>query len=69
MTLTPMVMERAYLGASSGVIYVTPLGVEQYPRAGVKYLVYGRRYAEPGIVMASPGIAAIELVVVLCRSD
>ena len=38
-----------------------PLGVETYATPGQRYLVYGRGYHPPDIVMASPGIGAIEI--------
>jgi hypothetical protein len=60
-TLTPIDVERAYVGVSTPVMYLTPLGVEAYAKAGVRYLVYGRHYHPPDIVMASPGFGAKEV--------
>ena len=61
MKLTPIEVERAYLGVTTPVVYVTPLGVETYATAGRRYLVYGRSYNPPDIVMASPGNAMKEV--------
>ena len=58
MTLTPMIVERAYLGVTTSLMYLTPLGIDARPTVGRKYLVYGREYRPPDIVMASPGIGA-----------
>ena len=55
MKLTPVEVEQAYLGVTTPVMYITPLGVETYAAPGQKYLVYGRSYHPPDIVMASPG--------------
>ncbi len=61
MKLTPVEVERAFLGVTTPVMYVTPLGVETYATAGRRYLVYGRSYNPPDTVMASPGIGMKEL--------
>lgn len=61
MKLTPVTVERAFLGVSTAVMYLMPLGIEQYATPGRKYLVYGRGYHPPDIVMASPGIGAKEI--------
>jgi hypothetical protein len=53
--VTPMTVERSFLGTPGPTIYVTPLGVEAFPAPGRKYLVYGRGDSAPDIVMASPG--------------
>jgi hypothetical protein len=42
-------------------MYLMPLGVEHYATAGTKYLVYGRSYHPPDIVMASPGFGARQI--------
>lgn len=44
MKLTPMEVERAYLGVTTSVMYVMPLGVETYATPGQRYVVYGRSY-------------------------
>jgi hypothetical protein len=56
MTLTPIEVEQAYLGVTTRVVYVMPLGVPTYATPGDRYLVYGRPYHPPDIVMASPGV-------------
>ena len=56
--VTPMQVERAYLGATDATILVTALSIDEPFTPGGKYLVYGREYSAPGIVMASPGIGA-----------
>jgi hypothetical protein len=61
MKLTPVIVERAYSGVATSVMYLTPLGIERYPAPGRRYLVYGRRYRLPDVVMASPGIGAKEI--------
>jgi hypothetical protein len=61
MTLTPIEVERAYRGVSTPVIYVIPLGIPTRLTPGVRYLVYGRHYRPPDIVMASPGMGAKEI--------
>jgi hypothetical protein len=61
MTLTPVEVERAYLGVTTPVMYITPLGVETYASPGRKYLVYGRSYHPPDIVMASPNFYMKEI--------
>ena len=58
MTLTPVAVERAYLGVTTSIMYLMPLGVEEYATPGRTYLVYGRKYLPPDIVMASPGYGA-----------
>jgi hypothetical protein len=58
MTLTPIAVERTYVGVTTSVMYLTPLGIEAYATPGERYLVYGRNYRPPDIVMASPGIGA-----------
>ena len=55
MKLTPVEVEQAYLGVTTPVMYITPLGVETYATPGRRYLVYGRSYNPSDIVMASPG--------------
>lgn len=42
-------------------MYLTPLGTELYAIPGQRYLVYGREYHSPDIVMASPGTGAKEI--------
>lgn len=59
--LTPITVERAFLGVKTPVMYLMPLGIEQYATPGRRYLVYGREYRPPDIVMASPGIGAREI--------
>lgn len=61
MSFTPMEVEQAYLGVTTRVMYVTPLGIETYAKPGRKYLVYGRSYHPPDIVMASPGFGMKEI--------
>ena len=61
MTLTPMTVERAYVGVTTSVMYVLPLGSDRRPIPGQRYLVYGREYHPPDIVMASPGNGAKEI--------
>jgi hypothetical protein len=61
MKLTPMMVERAYVGVSTPVIYLMPLGIEHYATPGQRYVVYGRGYHQPDIVMASPGFGAKEI--------
>lgn len=58
MVLTPVAVERAYVGVSTPVVYLTPLGIEEYATPGRRYLVYGSGYRPPDIVMASPGFGA-----------
>jgi len=43
------------------VIYVVPLGIPTRLTPAMRYLVYGRHYRPPDIVMASPGLGAKEL--------
>lgn len=59
--VTPVVVERAYLSVTNAIMWVTPLSIDEPARTGQKYLVYGREYSAPGIVMASPGIGAKEI--------
>jgi len=54
-------VEHAYLGVTTPIMYITPLGVETYARPGRKYLVYGRSYNPPDIVMASPAVNMKEI--------
>jgi hypothetical protein len=61
MTLTPIELEQAFLGVNTRVMYVTPLGIETYATPGRRYLVYGRSYQPPEIVMASPGFGMKEI--------
>lgn len=61
MMLTPMTVERAYVGVITPVMYLTPLGTETYATPGQRYLVYGRQYRPPDIVMASPGHGVKEI--------
>lgn len=61
MKLTPVEVEHAYLGVTTSVMYITPLGVETYATPGRKYLVYGRSYDPPDIVMASPNVNMKEI--------
>jgi hypothetical protein len=61
MKLTPVEVEQAYLGVTTPVMYITPLGVETYATPGRKYLVYGRSYHPPDIVMASPNFNMKEI--------
>lgn len=61
MKLTPVTVERAFLGVSTPVMYLMPLGIELYATPGQKYLVYGRSYHPPDIVMASPGFGAKDI--------
>lgn len=61
MTLTPMTVERAYVGVTTPVMYVLPLGSDSRLIPGQRYLVYGRQYHPPDIVMASPGTGAKEI--------
>lgn len=61
MKLTPVEVEQAYLGVTTPVMYITPLGVETYATPGRKYLVYGRSYNPPDIVMASPNFNMKEI--------
>lgn len=61
MKLTPVTVERAYVGVSTPIMYLTPLGAEHYATPGERYLVYGRHYHPPDIVMASPGSAAKQI--------
>jgi hypothetical protein len=58
MKLTPMTVERAYVGVQTPVMYVLPLGNDYRPAPGRRYLVYGRGYHPPHIVMASPPSSA-----------
>ena len=59
MTLTPIEVERAYLGVTTRAVYV--LGVETYAVPGERYLVYGSSYHPPDIVTASPDIGMKEI--------
>ena len=52
--LSPIVVERAFRGVAGDVMYITPAGVETYLTAGEQYLVYGRDYGVPNIVMSAP---------------
>ena len=61
MTLTPMTVERAYVGVRTPVMYVLPLGNDYRPTPGRRYLVYGRHYHPPDIVMASPPSSAKDI--------
>jgi len=61
MKLTPITVERAYLGVSTPVMYLMPSGIELYATPGQTYLVYGRSYHPPDIVSASPGFGAKEI--------
>jgi hypothetical protein len=61
MKLTPMTVERAYVGVKTPVMYLVPLGNDHRPVPGRRYLVYGRHYHPPDIVMASPPSSAKEV--------
>ena len=61
MKLSPITVERTYRGVTASVMYLMPLGVERYGTPGQRYIVYGREYHPPDIVMASPGIGAKEI--------
>ncbi len=56
MKLTPVTVERAFLGVSTPVMYLT--GTEPSATPGQKYLVYGSSYGLPDIVLAGPGSGA-----------
>lgn len=58
MTLTPVTIERAYFGVLTPVMYLVPAGTRNFATAGQRYLVYGRQYRPPDVVMASPGDGA-----------
>ncbi len=47
MKLTPVMVEREYVGVKTPVLYSHPLGVETYATPGQRYLVYGRGYHPP----------------------
>lgn len=59
--VTPIVVERAYIGVTSATAWVTPLSVDESFEPGRKYLVWGREYSHPDILMASPGIGAKDI--------
>lgn len=60
--VTPMLVERAYLGVTDATIFVTASGIDEPFISGRRYLVYGRDYSgRSGIVMASPGIGAKDI--------
>lgn len=59
MKLTPVTVERAFLGVSTPVMYLA--GIEPSATPGQKYLVYGQSYGLPDIVMAGPGSGAKEI--------
>lgn len=61
MILTPVTVERSYLGVSTPVVFLTPLGVKHDPTPGRRYLIYGRHYRPPDIVMASVGHGAKDM--------
>jgi hypothetical protein len=61
MRLSPVTVDRAYRGVTTPIVYVVPLGVDRPLSAGRRYLVYGRHYRPPDIVMASPGYGAREV--------
>jgi hypothetical protein len=61
MKLSTITVERAYVGVTTPVMYLMPLGIERYGTPGQRYLVYGREYRAPDIVMASPGFGAKEI--------
>lgn len=61
MKLTPVAVDRVFLGPTAPIMYLTPRGVEQYATPGQTYLVYGTGYRPPDIVMASPGYGAKEI--------
>jgi len=51
--LSPLTVERAFRGVAGETMYITPAGVETYLTPGERYLVYGRDYGFPDIVMSS----------------
>ena len=61
MTLTPIEVDRAYLGVTTRTVYITTLSAQTYATAGERYLIYGRAYHPPDIVMARPGAGMKEI--------
>jgi hypothetical protein len=51
--LSPVTVERAFRGVAGETMYITPAGIETYLTPGERYLVYGRDYGFPNIVMSS----------------
>ncbi len=54
MKVSPVLVEHFYRGVTTHIVYLTSAGVEFYLTPGQRYLVYGRRYAEPDVFMTSP---------------
>lgn len=52
--LSPVTVERAFRGVAGEMMYITPAGMETYLTPGERYLVYGRDYGFPNIVMSGP---------------
>jgi hypothetical protein len=61
MTLTPIFVEREYLGTTTATMYVSPRAIEGYAAPGRRYLIYGVSYWPPDIVEASPGYGIKEI--------
>jgi hypothetical protein len=60
--VTPMLVERAYLGLIDATIFVTASGIDEPFTPGRTYLVYGREYSDRHrIVAASPGFGAKDI--------
>ena len=51
--VSPITVERPFRGVSGTVMYITPAGTETYVTAGERYLVYGRDYGFPNLVMSA----------------
>jgi hypothetical protein len=51
--LSPLTVERAFRGVVGQMMYVSPAGIETYLTPGERYLVYGRDYGFPNIVLST----------------
>lgn len=51
--LSPVTVERAFRGVVGDTMYVSPAGIETYLTPGERYLIYGRDYGFPNIVLST----------------
>lgn len=50
---SPVLVERAYRGVSTSVVFITPAGTMAYLSPGQQYLIYGQHYEEPDMFMSA----------------
>jgi hypothetical protein len=61
LTVTPVTVDRVYLGTTPSVVYLTPFSPRRDLTPGQTYLVYGRHYRPPDLYMASLGMGVKDI--------